>query len=240
MFSLQTHSGYKIIQLLSGRSNVFLLSNGKNNILIDCGVSRKGKTLYKRLKSLNINRLDCLLLTHSHYDHTGNTTEIRNNYGAKVFIHRSEAAELSEGRFQMPKGTNFFTNLVIYNLGKLILPFLKFKKHKFDILIDDYYDLKEYGFKAYLMHTPGHSGGSVSIIVDDEIALVGDTMFGVFKWSVFPPYADSPKQMIESWGKLLKTNCKIFLASHGTFKSRELLEKCYEKKSRKFAPNKSV
>jgi glyoxylase-like metal-dependent hydrolase (beta-lactamase superfamily II) len=81
------------------------------------------------------------------------------------------------------------------------------------------------GFNAYILHTPGHSSGSVSIIVDDEIALVGDTMFGIFPWSVFPPFADDVKQMTESWGKLLETNCRLFLPGHGTANKRSLVQK---------------
>ncbi|HBL74567.1 MAG: hypothetical protein A2W90_20990 [Bacteroidetes bacterium GWF2_42_66] len=41
-------------------------------------------------------------------------------------------------------------------------------------------------------------------------------MFGVLKWSVFPPYAEDEELMIESFGKLLETKCPEFLPSHGT------------------------
>lgn len=80
------------------------------------------------------------------------------------------------------------------------------------------------------MHTPGHSIGSMSIIVDNEVAIVGDSMFGVFKWSVFPPFAEDCKQMIQSWGKLLETNCSIFIPSHGTENNRLLVQKDYKKR----------
>jgi hydroxyacylglutathione hydrolase len=81
------------------------------------------------------------------------------------------------------------------------------------------------------MNTPGHTTGSMSVIVDDEVALVGDTMFGVFKRSVFPPFADDVSEMIKSWGKLLNSNCKFFLPSHGREKSREQLMTVYNKKT---------
>jgi flavorubredoxin len=35
MKTWQTKSGYKVIQVLAGRSNVFLLTNGEQNILVD-------------------------------------------------------------------------------------------------------------------------------------------------------------------------------------------------------------
>jgi glyoxylase-like metal-dependent hydrolase (beta-lactamase superfamily II) len=80
------------------------------------------------------------------------------------------------------------------------------------------------------MHTPGHTRGSLSIVVDDEIALVGDTMFGVFKGSVFPPYAENAGVMIQSWGKLLDTSCRLFIPSHGTANSRSLVERDFARR----------
>jgi glyoxylase-like metal-dependent hydrolase (beta-lactamase superfamily II) len=70
----------------------------------------------------------------------------------------------------------------------------------------------------------------MSLIVDDEIALVGDCMFGVFKGSAFPPFALDVKQMIISWGKLLNTGCHLYLPSHGTADSRELVQRDYDKR----------
>jgi hydroxyacylglutathione hydrolase len=86
------------------------------------------------------------------------------------------------------------------------------------------------GLDAYIMHTPGHTSGSVSVIVDDEIALVGDAMFGVFKGSVFPPYAENADEMVRSWGKLLGSHCRIFIPSHGTANNRSLVEKEFRKR----------
>ncbi|UTB31789.1 MAG: hypothetical protein NKF70_09735 [Methanobacterium sp. ERen5] len=50
----------------------------------------------------------------------------------------------------------------------------------------------------------------MSIIIDNKIAIVGDAMFGIFGNSIYPPFADNPKIMIESWGKLLDTGCSSF------------------------------
>jgi glyoxylase-like metal-dependent hydrolase (beta-lactamase superfamily II) len=49
----------------------------------------------------------------------------------------------------------------------------------------------------------------ISIIIDDEIAIVGDAMVGTIPDSIYPPFADDKKLLIKSWKKLLKTaeNC---------------------------------
>jgi beta-lactamase superfamily II metal-dependent hydrolase len=69
----KTKSGYNIIQLLSGRSNVFLLTNGGKNILIDTSPKYMWNKLQKRLAALNVNHLDYLILTHTHMDHAENS-----------------------------------------------------------------------------------------------------------------------------------------------------------------------
>ena len=43
----------------------------------------------------------------------------------------------------------------------------------------------------------------MSLVIDDEIAIVGDTMFGVLKKSVFPPYADDSNISLQYLNKIL-------------------------------------
>ncbi|MFA7402003.1 MAG: MBL fold metallo-hydrolase [Bacteroidales bacterium] len=226
----KTKSGYEIIQILSGRSNVFLLTNGEKNILIDTSVPRLWNRLQQRLKKLGINNIDYLILTHAHFDHAANANQIKKRYNALVIVQNNEANCLLNGDNIILKGTTIFTRPIVNILGKRLFPRFKYEPCKYDLLVDSYLDLNFLGFNAYLIHTPGHTIGSMSFIVDDEIAMVGDTMFGVFKWSVFPPFAEDSELMIKSWGKLLETNCSIFIPSHGTENSRLLVQKEYKKR----------
>lgn len=230
----KTISGYEIIQILSGRSNVFLLTNGENNILIDTSVSRLWTRIQKQLDRLGINKLDCLILTHAHFDHAANANRIKNKFKALVIVQKEEAGYLSDGDNVLPDGTTIFTRTIVNVLGKRFFSGFKYEPCSYDLLVDSSLDLKSFGFNAYLMHTPGHTIGSMSFIIDDEIAIVGDTMFGVFKWSVFPPYAEDKGLMIKSWGKLLETKCIKFLPSHGTANSRFLVQKDYNQRIKKY------
>jgi len=216
--------------LLSGRSNVFLLTNEGKNMMIDTAPRYRWPKLQKQLDALHVNHIDYLVLTHAHYDHAENASIIREQYKAKVIIHQEEAANLRNGKFLIPKGTNFATAFIVnFLVNKLALQFSSVPC-QCDITVKDKLDLHDFGFNAYILYTPGHTPGSISLIVDNEIALVGDTMFGVFKWSVFPPFADNIPEMINSWGKLLATECRLFIPSHGTANKRALVEKNYKKK----------
>jgi hydroxyacylglutathione hydrolase len=126
--------------------------------------------------------------------------------------------------------TTLLTRPLVKLAGKCFFRKLKYEPCKLDIPVDNRLDLKVMGIDGYILHTPGHTSGSVSVIIEDEIALVGDTLFGVFKGSVFPPYAENIVMLIQSWEKLLQTGCRVFIPSHGTAISRTRVEIDYSKR----------
>jgi glyoxylase-like metal-dependent hydrolase (beta-lactamase superfamily II) len=85
-----------------------------------------------------------------------------------------------------------------------------------------------------VIQTPGHTLASQSLIVDNELAYVGDAMFGVIKNNIFPPFADDVESMIFSWKKLYDTGCQTFYPGHGQKIERALLQKQYLHYSHKF------
>lgn len=174
------------------------------------------------------NRLSALVLTHTHFDHVENAAKIKEKYNPKVIAHKSEAKYLGRGNTPVPEGTNLITRFLM-KLGRRMQSNYNYEPVACDIMVDEKYDLSPLGVNAYIIHTPGHSPGSVSVVVDDEIAIVGDAMFGVFRGSVFPPFADDPEVMIDSWNKLLKIGSRLFLPGHGQERSRKLLQKQYDK-----------
>ncbi len=224
-----TKSGYTITRILGGRSNVFLISNGMKHYIIDTSTDYMWKMLSKRLKKLQISSIEYLLLSHSHFDHAENAARTKERFGAKVIIHKSEGTYLEKGEFIIPHGTNMFTRVLI-RISKKISLFKPYKPCKYDILVDDNFDLNDIGLNGRIVHTPGHTQGSISFLIDNEVAIVGDAMFGVFPWSVFPPFACDDKELVKSWKKLLDSGCTIFLPSHGGEKDRFDLLKDYTKR----------
>lgn len=232
MKSWITKSGQKIYRILDGRCNCFLISYQNKHLLIDTGRTNKWKKLSRELDKLgvNSNSLTSLILTHSHFDHAENAANVKKKFKTRIIIHRSEADYLQNGENPVIHGTTFFTRFITERLSrKLLTRYFRYEPVQYNILIEDVYDLSNLDFNGYLIHTPGHSPGSISVIIDNEIAIVGDAMFGVFKGSVFPPFASDPGLMVKSWERLLNTGCSIYLPAHGMGRSKELLQRQYDK-----------
>lgn len=225
MFTWKTTNGFNIKLFKVGITNCYLIRYNKTNILVDSGQKRFRKKIISVLsKNLEENTLHYLLLSHTHYDHSQNVKTISEIYNPKIIVHQSEAECLSKGYTPIPDGTMFFTKIVA-NLGRRFTPKLAaYDKVNADITIDSDY-LIENNPGLRIIETPGHTKGSVSLIIDNEIAVVGDTMFGHFKRTIMTPFGNDIPTMIESWQKLLETNCRLFLPAHGKAIKKEQLEK---------------
>lgn len=216
----------QLIQLLDRRCNVFLYSAAGRHILIDTNRRRHRAALLTALHSLDITRIDLLVLTHTHYDHAENAAYIKSRYGAKVIVHEAEAHYLKTGRSPLPAGTLFPTRLLADYGGRYFQHRFDYEACIPDATFTESLDLSAFGFPIRLLHTPGHSSGSMSVIIEDTVALAGDTLFGKFPGTVFPPFADDVPELYKSWRLLLDTGCSVFYPGHGRAVTRELLQRC--------------
>lgn len=225
MKAWQTKKGTQIMQLLNKSSNVYLIITKDFQVLVDTGKTSAYDKLYINLEALSDSTcpLKHLFLTHSHYDHCQNAAQLKDKYQYKIWLSEKEEGFAKNGFTPLPKGTNLFSNWISI-LGQN-LPKKNFSYPVFfpDVLIKEDGILESEGLKIIL--SPGHTDGSISIIVDEEIAIVGDALFGIFKNSVMPPFADDKKMMLQSWEKLLNTRAQLFLPGHGKEIERKLLQK---------------
>lgn len=231
MRSWKTKNGNVIFQVLSGRSNSYFISTDNHNILFDTGKASAYRNIRHNIDLLNpkIKNIDFLILTHTHFDHCQNAAQIKKEDKSRIVMSINEKDYAENGYTPVPQGTIFFSK-IIYKLGiRLGIKRFSYEPFKPDILISNKFEFPEDKLDIRIIETPGHSSGSISIIIDDEIAIVGDTLFGVYPGSAFPPFADNPEELIESWQKLLKTGCDTFLPGHGKEIKLKLLQKEYNK-----------
>jgi glyoxylase-like metal-dependent hydrolase (beta-lactamase superfamily II) len=81
--------------------------------------------------------------------------------------------------------------------------------------MSDYYNLQGFGFEGEVIHTPGHSAGSITVIIENRHCYTGDTMFSFLPFTVNPPFADDQKKLHESWRRIASYDCWFFYPGHG-------------------------
>ena len=235
MKSWETKNRIRIFKVVPNKSNSYLILKGEQSYLVDTGKATSYAKMLRNMESIgfSVKNLKYLLLTHTHYDHCQLARQIIGASNCKVVVSEKGAGAIAKGFTRVPNGTLFITSLIA-KLGQAVWK-SKFNYQAFeaDVYVEAGSDFNALGGSIRLIETPGHTADSLSILIDEEIAIVGDAMFGVFRNSVFPPFANDVKAMVKSWGVLLDTECKLFLPGHGNAVSRSLLQKEYDKYSQR-------
>lgn len=116
------------------------------------------------LEFLKMNRLKLtkIFLTHGHFDHIGGVEELRKAVGAEVFIHDDDAPMLSSSGLSLHSAIS-------------IMPFEPVTEFS---PVTDGQLIEDGNCRFRVLHTPGHSMGSVCYLCDEEnIMFSGDTLF---------------------------------------------------------------
>jgi len=194
-------------------ANCYLIHAETGYILIDTGIKNRRKQLESAIVDAGCQPgdLKLIILTHGHIDHVGNAAYLRDKYGAKIAMHRGDVNMVTgAGMFAdapqslMIKLVGFFMNLT--GLGD-------FETFTPDILLEDNQSLLEYGLDATVIHTPGHSKGSISILTASGNLFSGD----IFNGSVesVTTLVDDQKALTSSVEHLKTLNAESFYPGHG-------------------------
>ena len=210
-------SGLTITRVQFGYAAGFLVHQDRNAILIDAGT---GKTIQPLLDALAANNLETsdlklILLTHTHYDHSGGAAEIKELTGAPLAVHRNEAPNLEAGYTTFPKGTRWKGKLMV-GIGRVFARSMgKYAPVKPDIIIENKLDLAEFGIPGVALHTPGHTSGSVSVFLEDGCAFGGDNLFGTSEKKHYPPFANDKRGVLKAWETYVEMGAKVIYPAHG-------------------------
>ncbi|MCF8309692.1 MAG: MBL fold metallo-hydrolase [Bacteroidales bacterium] len=216
-----------------GFCNTYLLGPvNEKYVLIDTGVTGKEEHFFRTLRQWNIlpEQIETIILTHAHHDHIGTLHPIQKASSAGIIIHKLEAPAIEQGIVTIPRG---YTPLgkIMSALGKQFLEGKQwFNPVKPDYLLGDHaFPMDDYGFPLTIIHTPGHTHGSVSVIDNSSPnAFVGDAMFNIPilpAGKIHPPFTDDATLLPKSWENLLNYGKEYYYPAHGRRISRSLLEK---------------
>jgi hydroxyacylglutathione hydrolase len=165
-------------------------------------------------------RLDLIVVTHTHFDHVGAAKPLRAATGAPLAVHRADVESLREGRVVWPKGVTPMGKVLRALGGVLIVPFVRVQPVDPDIVIgDEGLDLAPYGVDGRIVHTPGHSPGSLSVVLPTGEAFVGDLAMSAAAMARLRPtfgiFAHEPELVPASWRRLVAMGVRTVYPAHG-------------------------
>lgn len=116
----------KYCSLYSGSSgNSFFIQSDNTNLLVDAGVSSKKIISALSKFNIDINKIDAILVTHEHSDHTKGLPILSHKYSIPIFINRKTWAALDSASNKIStQNINFFNMLEFFEIGDFkIFPF---------------------------------------------------------------------------------------------------------------------
>lgn len=210
--------------------NAYLISAQDGYVLIDTGDPGLTFLLFRALARYGISphQIKLIILTHIHFDHIGGLWAIQAQSGAPVMVHQAEAADLAAGRVVIPPGVGpLFKDMA--RAGQWLSRFFCFPGYQAEhIITTEEMSLQDFGLAGRILHTPGHSPGSISVLLDNGDAFTGDLCPNFFPrnlWTHFPPYADDVATVYRSWDKLLSAPVKMLYPGHGRPFGAEVLRR---------------
>jgi len=167
----------------------------KEAVLIDC--TEKNEKIEEMLDEYDA-KLKYVLLTHGHFDHVLGVNDFRENHHCQALIHKEDQI-LLENIDKFMSGFGFGPTAIQHVDGYI---------HEGQILTFGKHEIK-------VIHTPGHSKGSVCYLVEDNL-FSGDTVFFecVGRTDLFGGSFGQIKKSIEEKIFTLDENIKIY-PGHG-------------------------
>ena len=180
-------------------SNTFWLT-AKQNAVVDLGS-------VVTAEQLPLNEACCIILTHLHYDHTAGLDKLKLRGKTLVMMHEADAKAIGTSA----SAAHFFG--------------ARAPKFHIDTLLTDGAEIDLGDLTLRVVHTPGHTLGSICLYEAQSKSLFsGDTVFpfGGVGRSDLP--GGSSKDLMRSISRLAKLDVRVLYPGHGQVTSNNVNE----------------
>ena len=152
------------------QSNCYLIEENDTAVLIDCGGD--GSEILDFAESNGL-KIEAVLLTHGHIDHIEGVDRVVAEHQCPLYIHENDLEYLYNASLNLSPQI-YRISVVLQSTASVFKDNerLKFGSLKFDVI-----------------HTPGHTLGSVCFQIN-EYLFTGDTLFFNSVGNEFPPFGN--------------------------------------------------
>jgi len=188
----------KVISLTNNSTNCYLLPANDGWLLVDTGLPDTFSHLLQLLfkNSISIYEINYLLITHFHPDHAGLVQNLR-DLGTNLIVHEDQIPYIQKlNSFYKKNPRANFRDIVPHHIITVS-----------DSGSRDY--LQSIGIAGDIIMTPGHSDDSVSLVIDDNCAFIGDLP----AYHLIEAYNDAV--ISDSWNVLQTHNINLVYPGHG-------------------------
>lgn len=211
---------YSLGDKRGGYVRAYLMDDGAELTLVDTLLEQNGAKVLDEVKAIGKQPRDIrrIILTHAHQSHLGGLAALKKATGARVYAHEWET-EIIEGRrkVQVPPTTNFLPQkpLQIYHLQIAFVLGLGMPP---SCEVDEGLKDGDHVGPLTVMHTPGHTPGSMCFYWPEKRALIAGDV--VVTWPEvalgWPQITLDNKQNRESVGKLADmVQAEVLCVGHG-------------------------
>lgn len=202
---------------------------GEKNFLIDCSITAKAIDIHKTINMiLKRGKIDSVLLTHSHYDHTGACFYLQNIYDFNIYGSYKTVELLKKEKVIdfIDRMNQDFKKLLNDNSKTKceMLKNLNTIKQGDRIKVDNNNHFE-------ILDTPGHTKCSISFLLQPEKILFPGDSVGIIERNgkIKPLFLSSYKEYEKSLNKLIKIEPHILAFCHNRYiKGKEKVKKFLE------------
>lgn len=205
----------RVHTIRAGIANVHLVDIGSGVLIVDAGWSGYGRQILSAITRLGYRAGDVRLifLTHVHADHAGSAAELKRLTGAPIASHGGDDRFAHTGKHHIPTGRGWAGVSSKWLADRIGLE-LTYEPFVPDVRLEEGQTLGEFGIEGYVVHTPGHTQGSVTLAMEGGVTFIGDALINLFKVG-FPMYWENSEQGHESGRRIQSLKPRVIYSGHG-------------------------
>jgi hydroxyacylglutathione hydrolase len=193
---MEIFKGVSIVPGIGNDSNIYIVDN---EILVDTGTGEFFHQARKEIEnSVDPKRLKMIVNTHYHFDHTGGNKKFRDWLHTEIAAHEADRDFIERGKTLSES---------FHQVAKIVTV---------DKELKDGNIIRTENFNLVVIHTPGHSAGSICLYEPEKKILIsGDTLFDGNVGRVDLP-GGNYNELRFSLEKLNKYNIQCLFPGHGS------------------------